>query len=155
LCVASDEQYESIPDDEIALLARKFHALHRFRKERRRSPRGWFECGDTIHFITDFPKRKKFDSSNNRNDSSDKGEGKKKYHFGDKKKFQKMIPRVCAALSDLDFSSVDSSSFEEDERPKRKTGDFTGLYLIGKSSWHISDFDSDVSDDSSPEGLSL
>jgi hypothetical protein len=24
LCVASDEQYESIPDDEIALLARKF-----------------------------------------------------------------------------------------------------------------------------------
>jgi hypothetical protein len=30
---------------------------------------------------------------NNRNDSSDKGEGKKKYHFGDKKekkKFQKM-----------------------------------------------------------------
>jgi hypothetical protein len=24
LCAASDEQYESIPDDEIALLARKF-----------------------------------------------------------------------------------------------------------------------------------
>jgi hypothetical protein len=42
LCAASDEQYESIPDDEIALLARKFRALHRFRKERRRSPRGCF-----------------------------------------------------------------------------------------------------------------
>jgi hypothetical protein len=39
LCAASDEQYEIIPDDEIALLARKFRALHRFRKERRRSPR--------------------------------------------------------------------------------------------------------------------
>jgi hypothetical protein len=97
LCVASDEQYESISDDEIALLARKFRALHRFRKERMRSPRGCFECGDTTHFITDCPKRKKFDSSNkynynNRNDSSDKGEGKKKYHFGDKKKkFQKMM----------------------------------------------------------------
>jgi hypothetical protein len=44
------------------------------------------------------PKRKKFDSSNkynynNRNDSSDKGEGKKKYRFGDKKKkkFYKMM----------------------------------------------------------------
>jgi hypothetical protein len=26
---ASDEQYVSIPDDEIALLARKLHALHK------------------------------------------------------------------------------------------------------------------------------
>jgi hypothetical protein len=34
-------------------------------------------------------------------------------------------------------------------------GDFTGLCLMGKSSRHISDSDSDVSDDSSPEGLSL
>jgi hypothetical protein len=157
LCAASDEQYEIIPDDKITLLARKLWALHRFRKERRRSPRGCFECGDTTHFIADYPKRKKFDSSNkynynNRNDSSDKGEGKKKYRFGDKKKkkFQKMMSWACAALSNLDFSSS-----EEDERPKRKTGDFTGLCLMGKSSRHIFDSDSDVSDDSSPEGLSL
>jgi hypothetical protein len=94
LCAASDEQYESIPDDEIALLVRKFRALHKFRKERRRSPRGCLECGDTTHFIADCPKRKKFDSSNkynynNHNDSSDKGESKKNYLFGDKtnKKF--------------------------------------------------------------------
>jgi hypothetical protein len=60
----SDEQYESIPDDEIILLARKFCALHKFRKEMRRSPRGCFECGDPTHFITDCPKGKKFDSSN-------------------------------------------------------------------------------------------
>jgi hypothetical protein len=40
LAIASDEQYESILDDEITLLARKFCALHRFRKEMRRSPRG-------------------------------------------------------------------------------------------------------------------
>jgi hypothetical protein len=138
LAVASDKQYESIPDDEIALLARKFRVLHRFHKKMRRSPRGCFECGDTNHFIADCPKRKKFDSSNkynynNRNDSSDKGEGKKKYHFGDKKKFQKMMSRACAALSDLNFSSDDSSS-SEDEKPNRKTGDFTDLCLMGKSS---------------------
>jgi hypothetical protein len=128
--------------------------LHRFRKERRRSPRGCFECGDITHFIADCPKRKNADSSskynyNNRNDSSDKGEGKKKYRFGDKKKkkkFQRMMSRACAALSDLDFSSDDSSSSEEDERPKRKTGDFTGFCLMGKSSRHISDSDSDVMD---------
>jgi hypothetical protein len=89
LCAASDEQYESIPDDEIALLARKFRALYGFRKERR-SPRGCFECNDTTHFIVDCPKRKKFDSSNkynynNRNDSSNKSDDKKKYRFRDKK----------------------------------------------------------------------
>jgi hypothetical protein len=130
LCAASDEQYKSIPDD--------------------------FECGDTTHFIADCPKRKKLDSSSNKYDYS-KSNDKKKYHFkyNKKKKFQKMMSRACATLSDLDFSSDDSSSSEEDERPKHKTGDFTGLCLMGKSSWHISDSDSDVSDDSSPEGLSL
>jgi hypothetical protein len=42
LSTTSNEQYEGISDDEIALLVRKFHALHKFRKERRRSPRGCF-----------------------------------------------------------------------------------------------------------------
>jgi hypothetical protein len=64
LSAASDEQYESILDDEITLLARKFCTLYKFCKERRRSPRGCIECGDTTHFIADYPKRKKLDSSN-------------------------------------------------------------------------------------------
>jgi hypothetical protein len=135
--------------------------LHRFHKERRRSPRGCFECGNTTHFITDCPKRKKFDSSNkynynNQNDSNDKGDDKK-FCFGEKKKkkFQKMMSRACATLNDLNFSSDDSSSSKEDERPKCKTDDFTGLCLMGKSSRHISDSDSNVSDYSSPESLSL
>jgi hypothetical protein len=66
-----------------------------------------------------------------------------------------MMSRACAALSNLDFSSDDSSSSEEDEKVKCKPGDFTGLYLMGKSSRHISNSDSDVSDDSSPESLFL
>jgi hypothetical protein len=132
--------------------------LHRFRKERRRSPRGCFECGDTTHFIADCPKRKMLDSSSNKyeyikqNDYS-KGDDKKKYRFGKKKKFQKMMLRACAAFSDIDFSSEDSSSSEENEKPKGKTDDFTGLCLIGKSSRHISDFN--VNNDLSLESLSL
>jgi hypothetical protein len=96
-----DEQYESILDDEITLLARKFRALHMFYKERRRSSRGYFKCGDTTHFITDCPKQKKLDSSNkynynNRNNSSNKGEGKKKYRFGDKKKKKKKLQKMMS-----------------------------------------------------------
>jgi hypothetical protein len=93
LAAASDEQYESISDDEITLLARKFRALHNIRKERWRSPMGCFECSNTTHFITDCPKRKKLNSTNkynnnnnNQNDSSNKGDDKNKYRFGDKKK---------------------------------------------------------------------
>jgi hypothetical protein len=93
LCAASDEQYESIPDDEIALLAKNFRALHSVRKERRRSPRGCFECGDTTHFIADWPKRKKLDSSSNKYDYTKRNnyskDDDKKYRFGDKKKKKK------------------------------------------------------------------
>jgi hypothetical protein len=49
LATASDEQHKSIPGDEIALLASKFRALHKFRKKRRRSPRCCFVFGDTIY----------------------------------------------------------------------------------------------------------
>jgi hypothetical protein len=93
LSAASDEQHESIPNDEIALLARKFRTLHKFSKQRRRSPKGCFECSDTTHFIADCPKQKKIDSSNKydytkRNDYS-KGDDKKKYRFRDNKKKKK------------------------------------------------------------------
>jgi hypothetical protein len=163
LATASNEQYKSIPDDEIVLLVRKFCTLHRFRKERRRSPRACFECGNTTHFITDCPKRKKLDSSNNKYDYAkqndySKGDDKKKYRFRDKKKkkkFKKMMSRACSALSNLDFSSDDYSNSEEDEKVKCKLGDFTALCLMGKSSRHISDSNSDVSDNLSPESLSL
>jgi hypothetical protein len=137
LAVAFDEQYESIPDDEIALLARKLHTLHKFHKERRRSPRGCFKCGDITHFIVDCPNRKKLDSSNKYDytkwNGYSKGNNKKKYHFEDKKKkkkFQKMMSRACAALSDVDYSNDDSSSLEVDEKVKHKLGNFTSFCLM-------------------------
>jgi hypothetical protein len=66
-----------------------------------------------------------------------------------------MMSRACAALSDLDFSSDDYTISEEDEKVKCKPSNFTGLCLIGMSSRHISNSDSDISDDLSSEGLSL
>jgi hypothetical protein len=137
IAAASDEQYESIPYDEIALLARKFRAMHKFQKERRRgswNSKGSCECGDTTHFITDCPKRKKYDYSN-KNDYNNKNDYKKKNHFGDKKKknIKKIMSWACAALSDFDFSSGDSLSSKEDEKVNhKKEGDFTWLCLMTK-----------------------
>jgi hypothetical protein len=75
--------------------------LHKFHKERRRSPCGCFECGDTTHFIIDCPNRKKFNSSNkydyaNQNDSSNKGDNKKKNGFEDKKKKKKKFQKIMS-----------------------------------------------------------
>jgi hypothetical protein len=162
LAVSSDEQYKSIPNDEIALLVRKFRAVHKFQKERRRNSWnscGYFKCGDTTQFISDCPKRKKYDYSN-KNDI--KNDYKKKNHFGDKKKknIKKIMSRACATLSDFNFSSEVSSSSNEDEKVnyKKKEGDFTGLCLMtkGRSLWNNSDFDSnfDISDDLTYDGLS-
>jgi hypothetical protein len=126
------------------------------------SPRGCFECDDTTHFIANCPKRKKLDSSSDKYDYTkwndyNKDDNKKKCRFGDnnKKKFQNMMSRACAAINNLDFSSDDSFSSEEDEKVKRKSDDFTDLCLMGKSARHISDSDSDVSDDLCPDDLSL
>jgi hypothetical protein len=65
------------------------------------------------------------------------------------------MSRVCAALSDFDFSSDDSSSSEEDEKVKCKQGDFTDLCIMGKSLRNISESNSDVSDDLSFKSLFL
>jgi hypothetical protein len=65
------------------------------------------------------------------------------------------MSRACVTLSDFDFSSNDSSSSEEDEKVKRKQDNFTGFCLMGKSLRNISDSDSDVSDNLSPDSLSL
>jgi hypothetical protein len=65
------------------------------------------------------------------------------------------MSRVCAALSDFDFSSDDSSSSEDDEKVKCKQGDFTDLCIMGKSLRNISESNSDVSDDLSFKSLFL
>jgi hypothetical protein len=118
LATASDEQYESIPYDEIVLLARKFWVMHKFQKERRRNSwnsRGCFECRDTTHFSTDCPKRMKWEYSNkkdhnNKNDNKNNYTKKNRFGDGNRRNIQKIMSWACATLSE------DSSSSEEDEK---------------------------------------
>jgi hypothetical protein len=76
------------------VLVRKFRVLHRFQKERRRSSRGCFECGDTTHFIVDCSKRKKLDSSSNKYDYTKRNDyskcDDKKYRFEDNNNKKKL-----------------------------------------------------------------
>jgi hypothetical protein len=69
------------------------------------------------------------------------------------------MSRAYASLSDFDFSSEDSSSSEKVEKVNyKKESDFTGLCLMakGRSSRnnYDSNFDSDVSDDLTYDGIS-
>jgi hypothetical protein len=114
---------------------------------------GYFECGDTAHFIADYPKRKKYEYS-------DKNNYNNKNNYKKKRNIKKIISRACVTLGDFNFSSEDSSSSEDDDKAnyKKKEGDFTGLCLVamGRSLWNNSDFDSDsdVSDDLTYDCLS-
>jgi hypothetical protein len=67
------------------------------------------------------------------------------------------MSRACAASSDIDLSSDDTSSSKEDENVMHKKDDFTGLCLMtnGGSLWNVSNSDSDVSEDLSFESLSI
>jgi hypothetical protein len=144
LYVASDEQYESIPTTRSPCW-RESSARCISSARRGGDLLGADLSAATPPTSSPTALREKLDSSSNtyyytKRNNYIKGDDKKKYRFRDKKKkkFQKMMSQACAALSDLDFSSDDSTSSEEDERPKRKTGDFTSLCLLGKSSTHPS-----------------
>jgi hypothetical protein len=75
--------------------------LHKFHKERRRSPRSYFECDDITHFITDCPKRKKLDPTNKydyiKQNDYNKGGNKKKTASGTttRKVPKDHVPSVC------------------------------------------------------------
>jgi hypothetical protein len=94
--------------------------LHRFRKERRRSPRGCFECNATTHFIADCPKRKKFDSSN-----------KYKYNYWNDSKIVSVTSRnsamrgtvitISLSMTSLTDSVVLKDTFQEVSRPIPET----------------------------------
>ena len=151
----TDEQLETLGDDDICLLINKFQRVYHNR-QRRKNP-GCYHCGDPNHFVADCPKKSGGGQNNNfdyyRHRDLDEGGSNKerrchkhRSHDRDKggrfdkesikKRFQykakKREKAFLAQLSDLDKSSdTDRSSSptsdDDDKKKKKRDKDATGF----------------------------
>jgi hypothetical protein len=53
----SDEEFDELGEDELALLTRRFERLHENRVNMRRNTRTFFQCGKPGHFVVDCPEK--------------------------------------------------------------------------------------------------
>ena len=148
LMSVTEEQLESLGDDELALVISRFSRFHNNRLNRRRSggpKEGCYGCGDPDHFVAHCPKKKPFINkydSGKRKDKRDYTSGKHKAKGGfDKEAIKKAYRRKAkaqeraflASLSDLDDDSDDdhsSSPSTDDESEKKREDKLNGLCFV-------------------------
>jgi hypothetical protein len=146
----TEEQLETLRDDELALIISRFSRFHNNCLNHRLGGgpnEGCYGCGDLDHFVAHCPKKNKH--SSNKHDSS-KRKDKRKYtskHKSNrgfdkealkKKYFKKAKAQeraFLASLSDLDNNTDDdrSSSSSDDQSEKRREDKLTGLCFVAKS----------------------
>jgi hypothetical protein len=151
LVFVTEEQMESLGDDELALIISRFSRFHNNHLNRRHGggpKEGCYGCGDPDHFVTHCPKKNKhsfnkYDSSKRKDKheytSKHKSKGafdkealKKKYF----KKAKAQEHAFLASLSDLDNDTDDdrsSSPSSDDESKKTREDKLTGLCFVAKS----------------------
>jgi hypothetical protein len=136
----SDEEFDVLGEDELALLTRRFERLHENRVNMRRNMRTCFQCGKPGHFVADSPekvenkdgykhKTRTDGKYRSRSDHKSKHKNKHKDEQRSRKKESRGKARVMVGTSDVDSSSAystSSSSSSEDECDRRKSR---------KSSW--------------------
>jgi hypothetical protein len=147
----TEEQMESLGDDELALIISRFSWFHNNRLNRRRGggpKEGCYGCGDPDHIVAHCPKKNKhssdkYDSSKRKDKreytSKHKSKGgvdkealKKKYF----KKAKAQERAFLVSLSDLDNDTDDdrsSSPSSDDESEKRREDKLTRLFFVAKS----------------------
>jgi len=152
LVSVSEEQLETLGDDELALIINRFSWFHNNRLNHRRGGDqkvGCYNCGDPNHFIARCPKKNKHSSdkydSGRRKDKHDYTSKKYKSKKGFDKEALKKIYRkkakaqeraFLASLSDLDNDSDDdrsSSPSSDDESERKMKEKLTCLCFIADS----------------------
>ncbi|KAG8095806.1 hypothetical protein GUJ93_ZPchr0013g35232 [Zizania palustris] len=130
------EQVDTLYDEELALIDKKFTRFYNDRRDQRRGgSRGCFECGDLNHIKAICPKLK----ATNEHEQKYQQKDKKLFYKGKRGKVAKRMARAfVAALSDIDNTSSEDPNSDEDERDKndKKMKDFNGLCFManGKQS---------------------
>jgi hypothetical protein len=126
-----DEEFDVLGEDELALLTRRFERLH----ENWVNMRTCFQCGTLGHFVADCPekvenkdgykhKSRTDGKYRSRRDHKSKHKGKHKDERRSRKKESRGKARVMVGASDVDSSSVystSSSRSSEDEGDHRKS----------------------------------
>jgi hypothetical protein len=116
-----DEEFDMLGDDELALLTRRFERLHENRVNMRRNTRTCFQCGKPGYFIADCPekvenkdnykhKSKMDDKYRSSCDHKHKHKSKHKDERRSRKKESRGKVRAMVGASDVDSSSVHSTS---------------------------------------------
>jgi hypothetical protein len=142
----TEEQVESLGDEELALMASRFTQFHNNHMSRRRggSKDGCYNCGDPDHFVASCPKKGKSESglrdhhSGWRKGKYSSGKYKSKGGFNKEALKKKYLQKAkikerafLASLSDLDHDSDDVISSSSDEETERRVEDkLNGLCFI-------------------------
>jgi hypothetical protein len=148
-----DEEFDVLGEDELALLMRRFERLHENRVNMRRNTRTCFQCGKSGHFVADclekvenkdgYKHKSRTDGKyQSRRDHKSKHKNKHKDKRRSRKKESRGKARAMVGASDVDSSSVystSSSSSSEDEGDRRK-GRKSSKNLSGLSCFAIDGF---------------
>jgi hypothetical protein len=131
----SDEKFDVLGEDELALLKRRFERLHENWVNMRRNTRTCFQCDTLGHFVADCPQKVENKDSykhksrtdgkyRSRRDHKRKHKNKHKDERRSRKKESRGKARAMVGASDVDSSSAystSSSSSSEDEGDRHKS----------------------------------
>ena len=157
LVSVSDEQLESLPEDDLALFVRRFSRAYKNVRERKgKHTKICFECGVQGHYRSDCPNLKDYgeNSGGKNNYIKKKSFSRHETKFWPKaeKHLQKMVAAIASGLqSAVDLSDIDSDQSGEDDPPspkgkdtkKKKADRLTGMCFMA----HEADEENDNTDE--------